>query len=385
MQQPHGPWFESTHVYQALLEAAPDAIVVVDAAGTIVLVNSQTERLFGYTSAELLGQPVEILIPPGQQQTHAAHVQNYGEHPRPRPMGAQLDLHGCRKDGSTFPAEISLSPLTTSHGVIVMSAIRDVTAQKKIQLALREAHEHLEAKVKERTAELEARNAELNAFAHTVAHDLKNPLTIMVGLADTLRSYHASLSTEEMEQYLTAIARDGRKMNNIIDELLVLASVGQTKARTDVIDMGLVIDESIRRLEYKIEETHAELIVPENWPAAVGHGSWLESVWANYMSNAIKYGGQPPRVELGATPLADGHIKFWVRDNGSGLSADEQTRLFKEFTRLGNYKRVEGHGVGLSIVRRIVETLGGRVGVESQAGQGSTFFFTLPGSNNSQE
>ncbi len=385
MQQPHGPWFESTHVYQALLEAAPDAIVVVDAAGKIVLVNSQTERLFGYTSAELLGQPVEILIPPGQQQTHTAHVHNYSERPRPRPMGAPLNLHGCRKDGSTFPAEISLSPVTTDHGVIIMSAIRDVTAQKNVQSALREAHEHLEAKVKERTAELEARNAELNAFAHTVAHDLKNPLTIMVGMADTLRSYHASLSTEEMEQYLTAIARDGRKMNNIIDELLVLASVGQSKARMDVIDMGLVVDESIRRLEYKIEETRAELIVPESWPPALGHGSWLESVWVNYLSNAIKYGGQPPRVELGATPLADGHVKFWVRDNGSGLSTDEQTRLFKEFTRVGNYKRVEGHGVGLSIVRRIVETLGGRVGVESQAGQGSTFFFTLPGSKNSQE
>jgi signal transduction histidine kinase len=133
-----------------------------------------------------------------------------------------------------------------------------------------------------------------------------------------------------------------------------------------------------------IEKHYVEIVVPNTWPVALGHGPWVEEVWVNYLSNALKYGGQPPRVELGATEQTDGTVRFWVRDNGPGLTAEEQTRLFRLFTRLDRV-RAKGHGLGLSIAQRIVEKLGGQVGVESEIGQGSVFSFTLAGAGDCQD
>jgi signal transduction histidine kinase len=143
-------------------------------------------------------------------------------------------------------------------------------------------------------------------------------------------------------------------------------------------EMSQIIGEVQRRLDYMLKEYGAELILPTSWPVALGYAPWIEEVWANYLSNAIKYGGQPPRLEVGATPQADGMVRFWVRDNGAGLTLAEQSHLFTPFTKL-NRVRAKGHGLGLSIVQRIVEKLGGQVGVESQVGQGSLFYFSLPG------
>ena len=142
--------------------------------------------------------------------------------------------------------------------------------------------------------------------------------------------------------------------------------------------MASIVTEAQGRLAYLIEEHQAEIISPDTWPVALGYGPWVEEVWVNYLSNAIKYGGQPPRVELGATEQADGMVRFWVRDNGPGLAPREQARLFTPFTQLAQF-RPKGHGLGLSIVRRIVEKLGGQVGVESEMGWGSVFTFTLLG------
>jgi signal transduction histidine kinase len=145
------------------------------------------------------------------------------------------------------------------------------------------------------------------------------------------------------------------------------------------VDMESAVRESLQRMVEMIESHQAEIVMPETWPAVLGYGPWIEEVWANYVNNAIKYGGRPPRVELGAEELPDGRVRFWVRDNGSGLSSEEQGRLFRPFTRL-DQAHTKGHGLGLSIVRRIVEKLGGQVGVESEEGKGSVFSFTLPGS-----
>jgi len=141
------------------------------------------------------------------------------------------------------------------------------------------------------------------------------------------------------------------------------------------LDMASIVPQAHQRLSFMIEEYQAEIVWPQTWPTAMGYGPWIEEVWVNYMSNALKYGGQPPHVELGAD--AAGTVRFWVRDNGPGLSPEEQTRLFTPFTRL-EQARAKGHGLGLSIVRRIVEKLGGQVGVESEVGAGSLFWFTLP-------
>ena len=236
-------------------------------------------------------------------------------------------------------------------------------------------------------AELQARNEELGAFAHTVAHDLKGPLSIIVGFAEVLREEYSMISEEKHLHYLQKMARSGRKMSNIIDELLVLAGVRQMEVKMGSLDMASIVTGAWQRLAQMVEEYQAEIILPATWPVALGYAPWIEEVWVNYLSNAIKYGGRPPRVELGAdhpftSPLQAGGIeggtvRFWVRDNGAGIPLENQKQLFTPFVRL-NQVHVEGYGLGLSIVRRIVEKLGGQVGVESKVGRGSTFYFTLP-------
>jgi two-component system sensor histidine kinase/response regulator len=240
-------------------------------------------------------------------------------------------------------------------------------------------------------AELKARNEELDAFAHTVAHDLKNPLNNVINSAELLTQDSASPLDETQQECLQTIARSALKMGNIIDELLLLAGVRRTEVVIEPLDMAGIVAEARLRLADLIEDTRAKIILSgaSAWPVAKGYGPWVEEVWVNYLSNALKYGGQPPRVELGADlnpfSLVEGGegrcmVRFWVHDNGQGLAPEDQARLFTPFTRLDQV-RAKGHGLGLSIVRRIVEKLGGQVGVESDgmAGQGSTFFFTLPG------
>jgi two-component system sensor histidine kinase/response regulator len=196
---------------------------------------------------------------------------------------------------------------------------------------------------------------------------------------------------DELQRYLRLIAHSGRKMNSIIDELLLLSRLRQAEVEMVPLDMASIVAEAQQRLADLIEEHRAQIILPIVWPVAQGYGPWVEEVWVNYLSNAIKYGGQPARVELGAAPpftspplggteegAKGGMVRFWVRDNGPGLTQAEQRRLFTPFTRL-DQARARGHGLGLSIVRRIVEKLGGEVGVESQVGQGSVFTFGLPG------
>ena len=232
--------------------------------------------------------------------------------------------------------------------------------------------------LRQRTAQLQARNQDLDTFAHTVAHDLKTSLARIVGFAETLEVNYAGIPDEELRHYLHIMAQSGRKMSRIVDELLLLAGVRKMESKMEPLDMASVVTEAMQRVAGMIEERQAEVILPETWPVALGYGPWVEEVWVNYLSNGLKYGGQPPRVELGATAQSGGRVCFWVRDNGPGLTPEAQSRLFIPFTRL-DQTRAEGHGLGLSIVRRIVEKLGGQVGVKSEVGKGSVFSFTLAG------
>lgn len=230
------------------------------------------------------------------------------------------------------------------------------------------------------TYQLQERNEELDAFAHTVAHDLRGPLSCIMGFTEVLMSYSATLSAAEREDSLKSIQQMTVKMNNIIHELLLLAQVRQAEVELAPLNMSLIIQETRQRLAPMLEEANGEIIAPDWWPPALGYPAWVEEVWTNYISNAIKYGNRPPRVELGATPQPDGMVRFWVRDNGPGLSSEQQAKLFTPFTQL-THIRATGYGLGLSIVARIMDKLGGQAGVESEGinGRGSLFYFTLPG------
>ncbi len=254
-----------------------------------------------------------------------------------------------------------------------------VTANQELQAANQELAAANQA-LAQANAELAASNADLDAFAHTVAHDLKNPLTTIIGFSRLLESRLSHFSPTALQENLQRITQTGYKMQEIIHALLLFASVRQEGQPIEAgpCPMGTIVQEALQRFELQIQEQQAEVITPPDWPVATGQPAWVEEVWANYISNALKYGGHPPCVELGATVTGTA-IRFWVRDNGPGLTPEEQAQVFAPFTRFHQTK-ADGHGLGLSIVQRIVERLGGSVGVECPGigGTGSTFWFTLP-------
>jgi two-component system sensor histidine kinase/response regulator len=223
---------------------------------------------------------------------------------------------------------------------------------------------------------LQEQNAELDAFAHTVAHDLQNPLSVIIGYAEILYKNATNQRPDDLALIGESTYRSAQNATNIVQNLLLLATVRKEDVALEPLNMADIIEQVIQREQVMIAESQAELIVPTSWPAAWGYGPWVEEVWVNYVSNGLKYGGQPPRLEFGATPQADGMIRFWLQDNGPGLTAAEQAVLFTEFSRLGK-AQIEGFGLGLSIVRRIMNKLGGQAGAESEPGRGSRFFFTL--------
>ncbi|WP_420640896.1 sensor histidine kinase [Candidatus Leptofilum sp.] len=225
--------------------------------------------------------------------------------------------------------------------------------------------------------DLKTQNAELAAFDHTVAHDLQNPLALVVGFADLLKSTGDEIAAEEQARALDLLVQNAHRMSNIIQELLVLSSVRKRDVEMHPLDMTEIVLGALDRLRFTMQKYNVRLILPESWPVASGYAPWIEEVWENYIGNGLKYGGKPPKIELGSDILTDGRIKFWVQDNGQGVDPEKHHQLFTPFTQLSQV-RVTGHGLGLSIVRRIIEKLGGEVDVESEIGKGSRFSFILP-------
>lgn len=247
---------------------------------------------------------------------------------------------------------------------------REVLARVTTQIKLRQLQHNLQE-----------RNQELDTFARTVAHDLKSPLNTIVVYASILEEVLEKMQASNDDRLLaTAIARGGKKMAEIIDALLLLSRMRQEDIELVSLDMPHLITEVQASLAHLIAEHNATITIidPTTWPEVVGYAPWVEEVWANYISNAVKYGGQPPHVEVGATLEDHTMARFWVKDNGQGLTPEQQSKLFVPFTRLDEVQIKATHGLGLSIVASIIEKQGGNVGVESTPGEGSIFSFTLP-------
>jgi len=254
----------------------------------------------------------------------------------------------------------------------------EVLSRVRTHLTLRNLQKNLEQQV-----------AELDSFSHTVAHDLKNPLGALLGYAEIVEEELEGTDNDDLRASAAAIRKLGHKMVTIVDGLLLLACVRKMDvASKEILDMDAVVAGAKQRLVGLIAENEAKLVLPSEWPSALGWAPWVEEVWTNFISNAIKYGGDSPVVELGAdmiehAPVAnrgdeeEAFARFWVRDHGPGIAPENQRTLFTEFSRLHSVA-IEGHGLGLSIVRRIVDKLGGSVGVESTVGDGCLFYFTLP-------
>ena len=245
------------------------------------------------------------------------------------------------------------------------------------QLRMQAVIVHQRDQVRELNTELEARNGDLDAFARTVAHDLKNPLTTIVGMADLLLDDPGVASSEATQDYVRSILESGERSAEIIDGLLLLHGIQNETQALELVDTDTAVDTALETMSRTIEESHAVVTRPGSMLPVVGYAPWLIQVWINLIGNAIKYGGSPPTVDLAAQATSDGMVRFEVRDNGAGIAPVDHARVFREFER-GPSTSVEGHGLGLAIVTRVVSRLDGDTGIDDADDGGSVFWFTVP-------
>jgi PAS domain S-box-containing protein len=353
--------------YRGLLEAAPDAMVVVNQAGEIVLLNVQAEKQFGYSRDELVGQQVRNIIPAGFAERLIADGARSAAEALAQQIGTGIELIARRKDWSEFPIEIMLSPLESADGILVTAAIRDITERKK-------SEEHLVKTV----GELKRSNDELQQFAYVSSHDLQEPLRMVTSYTQLLAGRYKGRLDSDADEFI-AFAVDGcNRMQGLIRDLLAYSRAGTNGKALHEVSVENALKEALANLRATIDQSGA-VVTHDALPAIKTDETQLSQVFQNLVGNAIKYHGtEVPRVHVSATKNGDNEWTFSVRDNGLGIDPQYFERIFILFQRLHGRDEFEGTGIGLAICKKIVERLGGRIWVESQPEKGATFYFALP-------
>lgn len=370
--------------FRELLEAAPDAIIEVDREGRIVLLNAATEAIFGYRREELLGQPVEGLIPEGARGRHHAHRAAYWANPVTRPMGFGMILLARRKDGSEFPVEISLSPVKTDDGFRVTAIIRDVTAKQKAEEAVRAANQQLELQ----NRELDRVNRLKSEFLASMSHELRTPLHTIIGFTELLGEELEGPLNEKQKRFLGHVHQDSQHLLALINDILDLSKIeaGQMELHPESFDAGAVIAEAVSGIR---PMASARGIAVENQVAGEtivkADKVRFREILNNLLSNAVKF--TPEGGNVGVESFVDGvgMVGFCVADTGVGIAPEDQEAVFDKFRQVGSTTRGvrEGTGLGLAIVKSFVEMHGGTISLESAPGEGSRFSFTVPAGDTS--
>jgi protein-histidine pros-kinase len=355
--------------FRGLVEVAPDAILTVDSEGRIVLVNGQTEVLFGYDREEMLGQPVELLLPERFRAGHVAHRSSYIASPRIRPMGANLELLGRRKDGTEFPVEISLGPVEADGDILVISTIRDITERKQYEALLEAARR-----------EAEEANQAKSEFLSRMSHELRTPLNAILGFSQLLTL--EELQSDQRDS-VDHILKAGRHLLELINEVLDISRIeaGRLSLSPEPVSLDEVLRETLdlvrplareREVTLKDESRRANLHI-------LADRQRIRQVLLNLLTNAVKYNREAGEVNVSCSDHVSGRLRIAVTDTGAGITADKISRVFTPFDRLdAEQTTVEGTGLGLALSKGLIEAMGGTIGVESTPGVGSSFWVELP-------
>lgn len=352
--------------FRDLLESAPDAMVIVDAGGHIVLVNSQAVQLFGWSRGELLGQPIETLVPMRYRGSHTAQRQGYASQRKVRQMGAGLDLLGLRKDGSEFPIEVSLGPIETEEGPLVLSAIRDASDRKRIEQTLQEA-----SRLK-------------SEFLAGMSHELRTPLNGILGFSELLVDQRLGPLNDKQREYIGDIHQCGKHLLQLINDVLDLSKVEAGKM--EVYAEAFALQDAVASVcslvspMARTKRIRLATQIPDGLGEVLLDAQKVKQILFNLLSNAIKFTNEGGQVLVSLEADADMGVILKVRDDGVGIAAAEMHRVFEVFHQLDGRasRRHEGTGLGLALTRKLVDLQGGRITVQSTPGVGSTFEVWLP-------
>ena len=352
--------------FRDLLEFTPDAIVMVNVTGRIVLVNSQATTLFGWTREELLGQKVEILVPERYRSKHHGHETGFYAQPRIRTMGARPDLYGLRKDGTDFPAEISLSPLETEEGPFVSSAIRDITERKRYEQDLQKA------------------NRMKSEFVANMSHELRTPLNGIIGFSELLADEKPGPLNPMQKEFLNHVLDSSQHLLQLINDVLDLSKVeaGKMELYPETFSLRKVVEEACLVVEQAAQKK--KIVIRRNIATSIASVTLdqqkFKQVLFNLLSNAVKFTSDGGKVDIVVGPHEPAHLKLQVRDTGIGIGPGDIDRLFVEFQQigLGLGRLHQGTGLGLALTKKIVDLQKGSIAVESERGKGSTFTVILP-------
>lgn len=351
---------KAKETFRRLLEAAPDAAVIVDRQGAIVLINKQCEKLFDYAKEELIGQKVEVLLPKRFAGIHPGHRGNFFRNPTIRPMGEGLELLGLRKNGREFPLEISLSPIETEGGLLISASIRDITERKRNEDTILKL------------------NRELESFTYSVSHDLRAPLRSITGYAQILKEDYGSQLDQEGLRVIGVIINNASRMGQLIDDLLDFSRMGRRELLKEAVNMESLVQHVLKETIFHTGGRKVNINVQPLLPAQADL-DMLRQVWINLISNAFKYTSKNDftEIEISSNRVND-KICYCIRDNGVGFDMQYVSKLFGVFQRLHKMNEFEGTGVGLALVKAIIERHEGQVWAEGKLMEGATFYFTLP-------
>ena len=374
--------------FRLVVEAAPSGMIMIDRQGMIVLANHLVSQLFGYSREELLGKTIDSLVPERFRPQHPAHRDGFFANPQPRAMGSGRDLFGLRKDGTEFPVELGLNPLATEEGTFVLASVVDITQRKKAEVVITETTRALEQQNQELAATRDEALAAARSkadFLATMSHEIRTPLNGVIGMTDLLLS--TGLDAEQQEMVGT-VKLSGEFLLNIINDILDYSKIDAERMELECIefDIRTVVDEVLDILTERASQKCLELIgiVYASTPQYIrGDPGRIRQILFNLLGNAIKF-TEKGEVVLDVSVLENDAdtttLRFAITDSGIGIEAKAQRRLFESFTQADNSttRKFGGTGLGLAICKQLVTLMQGEIGVMSEIGQGSTFWFTLP-------